>query len=159
MVPFVSFFPLTFFLKIQILPRFYLYDAIVHIIRKHLDNMCNFKCAWEIIRMYDTDAPIIDDDGNLMQTSYCWLTRCVCVASTLEALVSQPKDANVPGDHDSKRRQHNFPQNLSDLMMAPTILSRVILETILARRHFALTSVLSCLYLPLPEQTQNHHDC
>ena len=37
-------------------------------------------------------------------------------------------------------------------MMAPTILSRVILETIFARGHLALTSVLSCLYLPLPEQ-------
>ena len=115
----------------------------------------------EKIRMDDTrpDAPIIDDDGNLMQTSYCWLTRCVCVFATVEALMSHPKDANVPGDHDSKRQQHNFPQNLSDLMIAPTILSRVILEAILARRHLALTSVLSCLYLPLPEQTNNHHDC
>ena len=110
------------------------------------------------IRMDDTrpDALIIDDDGNLMQTSYCWLTRCVCVFATVEALMSHPKDANVPGDHDSKRQQHNFPQNL---MLAPTILSRVILETILARRHLALTSVLSCLYLPLPDQTHNHHDC
>ena len=52
--------------------------------------------------MDDTDAPIIDHDGNLMQTSYCWLTRCVCVFATVEALVSQPKDANVPGDHDSQ---------------------------------------------------------
>ena len=113
------------------------------------------------IRMDDTrpDALIIDDDGNLMQTSYCWLTRCVCDVATVEALVSQPKDAKVPDDHDSKRQQHDFPQNLSDLMMAPTILSRVILETIFARGHLALTSVLSCLYLPLPDQTHNHHDC
>ena len=64
----------------------------------------------EKIRMDDTrpDAPIIDDDGNLMQTSYCWLTRCVCVFATVEALMSHPKDANVPGDHDSKRQQHNY---------------------------------------------------
>ena len=89
-----------------------------------------------------------------MQTSYCWLTRCVCDVATVEALVSQPKDAKVPGDHDSKRQQHN----LSDLMMAPTILSRVILETIFARGHLALTSVLSCLDLPLPKQTDRDHD-
>ena len=115
MIPFISFFTLTFFLKKQMVPMFYVYDAIVQFMRKHSDNMCNFKYirkgAWEKIRMDDArpDAPIIDDDGNLMQTSYCWLTRCVCDVATVEALVSQPKDAKVPDDHDSKRQQHNLP--------------------------------------------------